>query len=239
MTHSHQNRIWCERAEPRSTERHTPEVWARKAPLHVRAAAPPARTELVFELLEVAIHTILYARDVYPRALFEERRAFGVRAAMSRHPDLNEYIADVLRSAKPLMDAGAMTKLVVVIAGADDAPAEPVFDLARAARRRRRRGRRRARAGARARAWSVDDAAPRGGGSLLLKLATWRARAAARRALPPVVYTDTPRRRRGRGAQARARAWAASAAPTAASASSTRARSRASSRSARARPRRA
>ena len=33
---------------------------------------PPARTELVFELLEVAIHTILYARDVYPRALFEE-----------------------------------------------------------------------------------------------------------------------------------------------------------------------
>merc|ERR1712185_791142 len=91
---------------------------------------PPARMELVFELLEVAIHTILYARDVYPRALFEERRAFGVRAAMSRHPDLNEYIADVLRSAKPLMDAGAMTKLVVVIAGADDAPAERwVFDL--------------------------------------------------------------------------------------------------------------
>ena len=97
---------------------------------------PPSAASLVLELLEVAIHSILAHRAVYPRALFEERRAFGVMVSMSRHPELNDYIERVLRSARPLLEAGAVAKLAVVISARDGTPVERwVFDLAHEARR--------------------------------------------------------------------------------------------------------
>lgn len=49
-------------------------------------------------------HAIAYdsfVREVYPAAAFERRKKYDVPVRMSRHPELNEYIAQVLKNARP------------------------------------------------------------------------------------------------------------------------------------------
>ena len=48
--------------------------------------------------VEVAIHTILYVRQVYPAELFVRRRKYDTPVFQSRHPGLNEYIATAVES---------------------------------------------------------------------------------------------------------------------------------------------
>ena len=48
--------------------------------------------------VEVAIHTILYVRQVYPAELFVRRRKYDTPVFQSRHPALNEYIAGAVRA---------------------------------------------------------------------------------------------------------------------------------------------
>ncbi|KAG9126403.1 hypothetical protein FRC07_003552 [Ceratobasidium sp. 392] len=59
----------------------------------------------IVEFLEVAIHTILFIRGVYPPDLFVRRKKWEVPVYQSRHPALNEYISG----------AGTVERMVIVI----------------------------------------------------------------------------------------------------------------------------
>ena len=54
------------------------------------------QAEIVLGFLEAAIHTVLYARGVYPPELFELRKQYNVPVRMARHPALRDYIASLL-----------------------------------------------------------------------------------------------------------------------------------------------
>lgn len=48
--------------------------------------------------VEVAVHTILYVRHVYPPDLFVRRRKYDTPVYQSRHPALNAYIAGAVKA---------------------------------------------------------------------------------------------------------------------------------------------
>lgn len=52
------------------------------------------------EFLEAAVHTALYARNLYAREVFERARLYNVFIRRSRHPQLNAYIATVVGKLK-------------------------------------------------------------------------------------------------------------------------------------------
>lgn len=52
--------------------------------------------EIIIDFLNVAIHQILFLRDIYPEEVFASAKQYGVPVKMSRHPELNHYIAESL-----------------------------------------------------------------------------------------------------------------------------------------------
>ncbi|GCB70167.1 hypothetical protein scyTo_0005621 [Scyliorhinus torazame] len=60
--------------------------------------------DVLCEFLEVAIHMILYVREVYPIGIFQKRKKYNVPVQMSCHPELNQYIQDTLHCIKPLIE---------------------------------------------------------------------------------------------------------------------------------------
>lgn len=48
--------------------------------------------------VEVAIHTILKTRQVYPEDLFVKRQKYDAPVFQSRHPALNEYISGAVKA---------------------------------------------------------------------------------------------------------------------------------------------
>lgn len=54
-----------------------------------------AKADLLADFLEVAVHLILYARNVYPPTIFERKKKYDVPVRLSRHPELNKYISEV------------------------------------------------------------------------------------------------------------------------------------------------
>ncbi|KAM6434911.1 mitotic spindle assembly checkpoint protein MAD2B isoform 1-T1 [Liasis olivaceus] len=60
--------------------------------------------DILLEFLEVAIHLILYVREVYPTGIFQKRKKYNVPVQMSCHPELNQYIQDTLHCIKPLLE---------------------------------------------------------------------------------------------------------------------------------------
>ncbi|KAI0735013.1 DNA-binding protein [Earliella scabrosa] len=78
----------------------------------------------IAEFIEVAIHTILYVRQVYPAELFVRRRKYDTPVFQSRHPALNEYIAGAVRAISEELAQGNVDKVVVVIKSPDEKPLE-------------------------------------------------------------------------------------------------------------------
>ncbi|CAM9259090.1 unnamed protein product, partial [Pylaiella littoralis] len=72
-----------------------------------------AVVDILVEFFEAAVHSLLHARRVYPQDIFERRRKYGVPVWMSRHPELNNYIYEVLLRAKTLMERGVVRKVLV------------------------------------------------------------------------------------------------------------------------------
>ncbi len=61
--------------------------------------SPPSLTQSTPRSpVEVAVHTILYVRQVYPADLFVRRRKYDTPVYQSRHPALNEYIAGAVKA---------------------------------------------------------------------------------------------------------------------------------------------
>ena len=59
-----------------------------------------AYSGILSEFLEVAIHLILYIREVHPPVLFQRRRKYNITTQMCAHP---EYIRNGIR---PLLEIG-------------------------------------------------------------------------------------------------------------------------------------
>lgn len=90
-----------------------------------------AAADILCEFLEIAIHQILYIRDIYPSGIFESRKKYNVPVQLSRHPDVNQYIIDVLQGIKPLLIKQEVHSLTVVILNSDRKPLERfIFELA-------------------------------------------------------------------------------------------------------------
>ncbi|KAJ2914277.1 hypothetical protein MD484_g6140, partial [Candolleomyces efflorescens] len=69
----------------------------------------------ISDFIEVAIHTILYVRQVYPAELFIRRKKYDTPVFQSRHPALNEYISGAIKALGEEMHQGTVEKVVVVI----------------------------------------------------------------------------------------------------------------------------
>jgi hypothetical protein len=76
------------------------------------------RTELaniMLAFLEVAVHTVLHARSLYPVAAFERRHAFGGSTYMCRHPGVVEGITQLLKALHAPLVAGSVRAVVLVL----------------------------------------------------------------------------------------------------------------------------
>ncbi|KAF8711799.1 HORMA domain, partial [Rhizoctonia solani] len=81
-------------------------------------------------IVEVAIHTILFIRGVYPPDLFVRRRKWDAPVYQSRHPALNEYIAGAVAAVRDELLLGTVDKMVMVIkSGQDIALERYIFSL--------------------------------------------------------------------------------------------------------------
>ncbi|KAJ3408205.1 MAD2 mitotic arrest deficient-like 2 [Chytridiales sp. JEL 0842] len=80
--------------------------------------------DVILEFLEVAIHSILYYRKVYPEDVFIRARKYQLIVRKSRHPLLNEYILDFLDGIKPDLLKGVLNKVHVVILDSLSNPVE-------------------------------------------------------------------------------------------------------------------
>ncbi|KAI9444838.1 DNA-binding protein [Lactarius indigo] len=78
----------------------------------------------IAEFIEVAIHTILYVRQIYPADLFVRRKKYETPVYQSRHPGLNEYIAGAVRAMSDELALGSVEKVVVVIKDKDEVALE-------------------------------------------------------------------------------------------------------------------
>ncbi|KAJ6656781.1 hypothetical protein lerEdw1_003112 [Lerista edwardsae] len=90
----------------------------------------PVVADVLSEFLEVAVHLILYVREVYPTGIFQKRKKYNVPVQMSCHPELNQYIQDTLHCIKPLLEKNDVEKVVVVILDKEHHPVERfVFEI--------------------------------------------------------------------------------------------------------------
>ncbi|KAF8700874.1 hypothetical protein AX14_000641 [Amanita brunnescens Koide BX004] len=78
----------------------------------------------IVEFIEVAIHNILYVRQVYPAELFVRRKKYNTLIFQSRHPALNEYISGAVKAVGEEIALGTVDKLVVVIKDKDQVALE-------------------------------------------------------------------------------------------------------------------
>uniref|UniRef100_T1ISE2 HORMA domain-containing protein n=1 Tax=Strigamia maritima TaxID=126957 RepID=T1ISE2_STRMM len=85
--------------------------------------------DIFIEFLEVAIHSILYKRQLYPQNIFEKRKKYDIPVYISTHQAINKYIQDTLDAIKLLLKIN-LEKISVVIANKDHKPLEKfVFEI--------------------------------------------------------------------------------------------------------------
>ncbi|TCD66494.1 hypothetical protein EIP91_001319 [Steccherinum ochraceum] len=78
----------------------------------------------ITEFIEVAIHTILYVRQVYPAEIFVRRKKYNTPVFQSRHPALNEYISGAVKAVADELALGNVDKVIVVIKDKEDVALE-------------------------------------------------------------------------------------------------------------------
>ncbi|XP_064383135.1 mitotic spindle assembly checkpoint protein MAD2B-like isoform X2 [Halichondria panicea] len=87
-------------------------------------------SNILCEFLEVAFHLILYIREIYPPVLFERRRKYNVPVYMCVHPELCQYLRDVLTGLLPLMKEGKMEEMWLSVQNKEHKVVEKfVFEL--------------------------------------------------------------------------------------------------------------
>lgn len=69
----------------------------------------------IIDFLEVAFHTILCLRAVYPFEVFARRKKYSHVCYQSRHPGLTEYISRVLTAIRREIERSKVSKVILVI----------------------------------------------------------------------------------------------------------------------------
>ncbi|SPO23249.1 related to mitotic spindle assembly checkpoint protein mad2b [Ustilago trichophora] len=69
----------------------------------------------IIDFLEVAFHTILCMRSVYPYDVFARRKKYNHPCYQSRHPGLNEYISRLLAALRSEIEKSTVSKAILVI----------------------------------------------------------------------------------------------------------------------------
>lgn len=83
--------------------------------------------ERVKEYFITCVHTILFARGVYPQFIFELRRYLGISIWFSRHPEVNEYIQKVIDNAHPMIMSNLIDRMVVAFESKDNTPLDHII----------------------------------------------------------------------------------------------------------------
>lgn len=84
------------------------------------------------DFLTVAIHTILYTRELYPADTFLTSRAYNLPVHQNRHPKVCDWINESIKSLAPLISSNAVKRVVVVINSPDLEVLERfLFDISR------------------------------------------------------------------------------------------------------------
>jgi mitotic spindle assembly checkpoint protein MAD2B len=87
-------------------------------------------SDILIDFLEVAVHNVLYIRNIYPESIFVRRKKYGVPVQMSTHPYLNEYISECLKTIKELLKKNEVRKVTVTFFDETQIPVERfVFDI--------------------------------------------------------------------------------------------------------------
>ncbi|XP_061189034.1 mitotic spindle assembly checkpoint protein MAD2B-like isoform X3 [Saccostrea echinata] len=80
--------------------------------------------DIFSEFLEVAIHSILYDRELYPAGVFERRKKYNVPVQICVHPEVNRYITQVVNGISEFNTKGQLEKVAIVICNSDSQPVE-------------------------------------------------------------------------------------------------------------------
>ncbi|XP_053696192.1 DNA polymerase zeta subunit 2 [Sabethes cyaneus] len=88
-------------------------------------------TDIIIELLEIYMNMILFGRELYPPAVFRERKAYNVPIRVSIFKPLNDYMEKTLLIARELKRQKKLSKveLLVYKDDADDYLESYVFEL--------------------------------------------------------------------------------------------------------------
>lgn len=78
-----------------------------------------AVANLLCEFLEVAFHYILYVRGIYSSLLFEKARKYNTSVQVCRHPELNQYIKQILDGLSPLIEKNEIQKVLLTVVDKD------------------------------------------------------------------------------------------------------------------------
>ncbi|XP_066155644.1 mitotic spindle assembly checkpoint protein MAD2B-like [Euwallacea fornicatus] len=57
-------------------------------------------SDIFLELLEVAIHNVLYTRNLYPRSIYTPKKKYGVAVYQAIHPEVVQYISECLKAVE-------------------------------------------------------------------------------------------------------------------------------------------
>lgn len=56
--------------------------------------------DVLLEFIEAFIHQVIHLRSIYPPAAFERQKLYGIAVQKARHPELVEYIHQVVHGLK-------------------------------------------------------------------------------------------------------------------------------------------
>lgn len=88
--------------------------------------------DILLEFLEVAFNHILYFRKIYPEEIFVKRKIYGITVYVSEHPELNEYLSNVLNAVRELIkeDENSVKTINLTFYNKNKLPIEKfVFDI--------------------------------------------------------------------------------------------------------------
>lgn len=82
------------------------------------------------DFLTVAIHTILYERNIYPQTSFLSARKYNFPVRQNRHPKVCKYVIDAVAAVEAELLKGSVERVVIPIYDQNDRPLERfVFDV--------------------------------------------------------------------------------------------------------------
>ncbi|XP_012060984.1 PREDICTED: mitotic spindle assembly checkpoint protein MAD2B [Atta cephalotes] len=88
--------------------------------------------DILLEFLEVAFNHILFFRKIYPKEIFVKKKIYGITVYVSEHPELNEYLSNVLNAIRELIkeDENSIRAINLTFYNKNKLPIEKfVFDM--------------------------------------------------------------------------------------------------------------